>query len=213
MDRRKFVIGAGSLAAGGAAALGTGAFSSVEANRTLDIAVKGDASSYLRMVEGPNENVAEDVVDITSGTVELDFNGDAAGDTDNGGLNQNAVTQFANVLTVENQGTTEVIFGVDTTPLNDKSWIENFNVFAHGDDGSPEYDGSYFDDGGDAYPPSVSTPSGNQDELVDLGVGHEVDLSFAINTNDESKDPTPATIEFIAIEKGGRNDNTQGDNF
>ena len=33
MDRRKFVIGVGSLAAGGAAAMGTGAFSAASMNR------------------------------------------------------------------------------------------------------------------------------------------------------------------------------------
>jgi hypothetical protein len=212
MERRKFVIGAGSLAAGGAAALGTGAFSSVEANRTMDIAVRGDANAYLTLTEGPNTDVAEDVVDKTSDSIELDFNGDAAGNTDNGGLNQNAVTEFSNVLTVENRGTTGVIFGVDTTPLRSKSWINDFNVYAHNDSGSPEYDGDYFSANGN-YPASVSTSSGNQDPLIDLTVGEEIALSFQINTNDQVKDPTPATIEFIAIEKGGRYDNTEGDNF
>jgi len=212
MQRRNLLIGMGSLAAGGAAAMGTGAFSSAEANRTLDIAVKGDSSAYLALEEGPNTDVAQDAVDVTSGTIELDFNGDDAGDDNGGGLNQNAVTEFTNILAARNQGSTGIIFGVDTTPLRSKSWINDFNVYAHNDPGSPEYDGEYFSANG-AYPASVSTPSGNQDPLVDLNVGEEVDLSFQVDTNEESQSETVANIEFIAIEKGGRYDNTSGDNF
>ena len=207
-NRRKFLAGLGALASGSAAAVGTGAFSSAQANRTLDVEVAGDANAYLAIEEGPNTDVAEDVVTKSSGTVSLDFDGN---NTEASGLNQNATTEFTNILTVENQGTTGVIFGVDTSALNDASWVDDFNVYAHNDAGSPEYDGEYFNTNG-SYPAEVSTPSGNQNTLVDLTAGEPVDLSISIDTNDNTADGN-VTLPFIAVEKGGRYDNTQGDNF
>jgi hypothetical protein len=210
MDRRKFIAAIGSLAAGGAAATGTGAFTSAQADRTVSIDVVGDSSAYLALRKGPSSDVANDVVDTTGGEVTIDLDGTG---TQASGLNRDATTQFANILTVENQGTDEVIFGVDTTGINDNNWIGDFNIFAHNDSGSPEYQGSYFNTNGD-YPAGVSTSSGNTDTLVDLTAGETIDLSISIRTN--SNVPTNAVdlrLPFIAVEKGGRNDNTKGNNF
>ena len=50
MDRRKFVIGMGSLAAGGAAAMGTGAVSQFNSgDRTIEVETVGDASAYIAL--------------------------------------------------------------------------------------------------------------------------------------------------------------------
>jgi hypothetical protein len=208
MQRRKYLAAVGSLAAAGAAGLGTGAFTSVQADRAMAIEVSGDAQAYLALTKGPNVDVANDVVDTSGDQVKLNFDGS---NTQAGGLNEDGITQFANVLTVENQGTTEAIFGVDTSSIINNPSIEDFNVYAHNDTGSPEYDGEYFDTNG-SYPAGVSTPNGNQDPLVDLAVGEAVDLSFQINTNGNNLD-ADLTLPFIAVEKGGRNDNTNGDNF
>jgi hypothetical protein len=211
MQRRKFIAGVGSLAAGAAAVTGTGAFSSAQANRTVNIEVTGDASAYLGLSEGPNTDVAQEVVANTGDTTTLNFNANFSGSAGGSGLNQNAITEFTNILTTTNQGTSEVIFGVDTSNIVSKSWIDDFNIYAHNDNGSPEYDGQYFNANG-SYPADVSTPSSNQNPLVDLTTGEAVDLSVQISTNDTTAD-TSVTLPFIAVEKGGRYDNTQGDNF
>ncbi len=52
MDRRKFVLSVGALAGGGSLALGTGAFSSVEAERDVGVTVADDASAYLAFSRG-----------------------------------------------------------------------------------------------------------------------------------------------------------------
>lgn len=52
MDRRKFVLSVGALAGGGSLALGTGAFSSVEAERDVGVTVADDASAYLGIQPG-----------------------------------------------------------------------------------------------------------------------------------------------------------------
>ena len=50
MERRKFMIGIGSLAAGGAAAMGTGAFETQEANRQLRVKVKRDQNGAIQLL-------------------------------------------------------------------------------------------------------------------------------------------------------------------
>ena len=49
MNRRNVLIGLGTVAAGGGAAIGTGAFSQVEAERTVNIGVNGDASAAVEL--------------------------------------------------------------------------------------------------------------------------------------------------------------------
>ncbi|PSP95317.1 hypothetical protein BRC84_03380 [Halobacteriales archaeon QS_1_68_44] len=66
MNRRNVLIGLGTVAAGGGAALGTGAFSQVEADRTADFTVTSDDSALLKLsgdgtyvtskTPGPNGN-------------------------------------------------------------------------------------------------------------------------------------------------------------
>lgn len=97
----------GSLAAGGAAAMGTGAFTSVSANRSIDVTTADDNNALLAIEADDTPNATE-YVDTSGGTVSLDFT-----NTDSGGsgVNQNAVTVFDDLLNVTNQGTQAVIVG------------------------------------------------------------------------------------------------------
>ena len=55
MERRKFVVGLGSLAAGGAAAMGTGAVSQFSSgNRTIEVEVVGDQAAYVALQKPDN---------------------------------------------------------------------------------------------------------------------------------------------------------------
>jgi len=88
MKRRKFVIGLGSLTAGGAAATGTGAFSAMTADRDADIEVVNDASALVALdPQLPSETVREE-------------NGELYIDTDpnneDTGLNPNSEYHFGN---------------------------------------------------------------------------------------------------------------------
>jgi hypothetical protein len=101
MQRRKFIAGMGSLAAAGAAGIGTGAFTNVSATREINIETEGDASAYLRM-------------DATSGQ------NSKYTDTDGGGMvrvtlddvNKDAKSNFLELFEIENQGTQDVILYV-----------------------------------------------------------------------------------------------------
>jgi hypothetical protein len=80
MNRRNVLIGLGTVAAGGGAALGTGAFSSVQADRQVSVETAGDASGFLTL-EGDGayvENDSSDTLTIDLGALEDEaFNQDA----------------------------------------------------------------------------------------------------------------------------------------
>ena len=79
MERRKFVIGLGSLAAGGAAATGTGAFTAATVPRQADIGVQNDSNAYLQLRAGGARGVGERVGKDGDGELYIDFDEDAGG--------------------------------------------------------------------------------------------------------------------------------------
>lgn len=98
MNRRNVLVGLGTIVAGGGAALGTGAFSSVEANRSVSVTTAGDAnalvgfnitSSLLQGSEGAdNEMIQFDLEDLNIGATtrfdggfEITNNRETEGDT------------------------------------------------------------------------------------------------------------------------------------
>lgn len=109
MQRRKFVIGMGALTSGAAAAVGSGAFSSVTATRDVDVSVADDASAYLRLeaTDGANADYVTD--DGNGGTLSIDLSPSNDGVTGGGeGINPDAVTRIDDLFAVENQGTQTV---------------------------------------------------------------------------------------------------------
>jgi len=73
MERRKFLIGMGSLAAGGAAATGTGAFTSQTlSDRQVTAEVTADSNGMVGLEAGSLPSVSE----TGSGDLQLDLSGD-----------------------------------------------------------------------------------------------------------------------------------------
>jgi len=97
-NRRKFIAGLGALATGSAAAMGTGAFSSVRAERAISVETAGDVNAYLGL------DASESVyAEQTGSTLELQFDGSNSGQ-DGNGLNANADSVFQNVFSIKNNG-------------------------------------------------------------------------------------------------------------
>lgn len=109
MQRRNFLVGLGTIAAGSAAAVGTGAFSSVSAERSVSVQVKSDTNAYVG-IDGDPAYTSE-----TNGTLEINFDGNGEGGT---GLNGDATTEFTDLLTVTNQGTDLALVWVNLNDLN-----------------------------------------------------------------------------------------------
>jgi len=126
MKRRKFVVGLGSLAAGSAAAMGTGAFSVVQADREKTTAIRNDNNAYLAF-----KNPRNPYASYNNGLIEFDFS------SDNGhggqGLNDVADTRFNNLFEVENQGTNDVYVWLATDEPN-SGLYQSFECIIEGTD-------------------------------------------------------------------------------
>jgi hypothetical protein len=106
MQRRKFIAGMGSLAAAGAAGIGTGAFTSVQAQRNVAVSVATDENAYLGLEATGDRATVED------GQLKIDFSGSSNGAR---GLNPDSRTAFTDLFTIENQGDNDVVIAVGTT--------------------------------------------------------------------------------------------------
>ena len=103
MKRRTMILGLGTAAGG--LAVGTGAFTSVAADRDVTVEVTGDADAFLSLnpLDNPGNGEYAEVDD--SGEFFLQLTETAEGGS---GLNPEAVTPAADVFEVENQGTEEI---------------------------------------------------------------------------------------------------------
>jgi hypothetical protein len=117
MNRRKFLIGAGSLAAGSAAAMGTGAFTSVEANRTVTVSTAEDSDALLRM-EATSDNANSEYATTQNGEISIDLGG-LTGNEQGSGVNQNATTRVFDIFTIQNQGTQPAIVYAQPSSLKE----------------------------------------------------------------------------------------------
>lgn len=178
MDRRKFLIGAGSLAAGGAAAMGSGAFTSVTANRDITVNVADDSDAYLSIEPADTANGDAYASTNSDGNIKLDFT-DSAG-VSGEGINDRAVVTFEDVLTITNQGSQEVALGIDFGP-------EGFD---------DEYSGNL-----GAVAPTGDILRGDASRAgVTLGVGKSIDTGFFFNLKqDENFDDAIEDLETVTF--------------
>jgi len=109
LTRRNALIGLGSLVAGSGALVGTGAFSSVSADRTVNISSAGDGSAQLGI------SVSGDLAGSNNDTIQFDLSSN--------GVNLDATTRFDGVLTITNNGTNAV--DVDIQDGSDDSMIDD----------------------------------------------------------------------------------------
>ncbi|OYR83469.1 hypothetical protein DJ72_07275 [Halorubrum distributum] len=126
MERRKFVIGVGSIAAGGAAAIGTGAVDTIQAERGMAVDVAGDGAAYLGII--PNTDSEFVKTTNTNGQVRLDFASDHNGGK---GVNTDGVTAARPAYTLKNQ-TTETLYVEVNNPLRNPEYTSSAtnNTFA-----------------------------------------------------------------------------------
>ncbi len=102
----------GALGGGGAIVTGTGAFTSVQADRDVAVQVADDANAFLALeATGPNAPYT----DTSDGQLGIDLTSDNATGAGGQGVNTDAVTVIADLFEVRNQGTQEI--EVEITPL------------------------------------------------------------------------------------------------
>lgn len=85
LNRRNVIFGLGTVVAGGGVAFGTGAFSQVEADRTITVDVTDDQNAFVSIT--PNTNTDLVTVDGDTGQIMIQWNADDFGGS---GAHQNA---------------------------------------------------------------------------------------------------------------------------
>lgn len=131
MRRRNALIGIGTLTAGAGIIASTGAFTSVNADRSVSVETTGDGSAALQLTAANTR--AEQYVSTTDGTIELTLDK----------LNIGAKTLFNPLVTITNNSDNEIDLGLSLTGDAD---MENYVSFmVNGDTGSNDIpaDGSY----------------------------------------------------------------------
>jgi hypothetical protein len=187
MQRRTLLAGIGSIAAGGAAVIGTGAFTQVSANRDVTVSVADDSDSRLairraRKSDGSlHANAAEYVVEEGDGTLALDLSN----------LNQDGTTIIDALLDFKNLGTQPINVG---------------EVDPSGHPGSFYAEGQFGDGQGDSFDVDDWDNSG---QVVSTGIGAGETLQnvgyFISNPEDSgiTKSGTTFEVTFQATRVGG----------
>jgi len=98
MNRRKYILGVSSLATGSAAAVGTGAFSSVEADRDIRVEIADDTDAFLALVPTSEYAIEE------NGIFSLNLSPDNPTNAGGEGVNTNATTIIEDAFKIKKSG-------------------------------------------------------------------------------------------------------------
>lgn len=183
MNRRQLLAGLGAAAAGGGAALGTGAFTSVEADRSVNVSVADEDQAYLALdkLSAASYPNATFVSQNASTGISIDIN-DATGTEDDGdGVGLDSVYEFDNLFQVKNQGTQDVDLSITT--LSDSDF-------------DPDASGLSveFYDGTDSST-SLDPDTGSS---VTISTGNSVNIGLKITTDEPSVDDFDADATVSA---------------
>ena len=183
MKRRKFILGVGTVAAGSAATVGSGAFTSVEAERNINVETAVDSDAFLELdTRGdPERSVDGDQVEFEFPSLAEQTNNDPNPQNPQG-LGSDSVYRFASdvdggtLLRITNSGTQSVdVFARQDDSDPDEPEVALFNVDADG--------------------PGLLTPESPHEGL---GTGEELRVGFQIDTTDVDVDGYTVTLTIVA---------------
>jgi hypothetical protein len=148
MKRRQVLAALGAVSGSGALLTGTGAFTSVSADRNIAVRVADDSNAFLRLAPCPGSDNGG-YVDNSNGLLTIDLSESNGNDPPAGkGVNLNAVSVFDNVFQIANQGTQDVCvdFEVDVPQIPSGADVPERYDFGPGDPAVVFYRGSSRDD-------------------------------------------------------------------
>jgi len=187
----------GSVTAAGAAGIGTGAFTSVSADRNLAIDTAGDANAFLSITKAKDDdgdvypNAGEYVEIDGNGVVSLDFTQSEDTDGTASGINRNAQTIFDNLLDIKNNGTQDVVLSVNSDLIASQGGF--LGIYAEGEQGNPD-DGS-------------GLSSSDTDQTMTLSPGDIAsNIGVYIPKGSSTSDLSGGTLTFVAEKVGGNQD-------
>ena len=171
MERRKFLVGMGGTAVGASALIGSGAFSRVESQRAMRIAVAEDSDAYLGLKQGSSESADNYVEEDENGHLEVDI---GENPNEGEGVNSNSLTFFDNMIEVCNQGKEDAHVYVDFEA--DHGAIDFYTGEAQGSQG---------DEG--------ITLGGTADDPLAVDVGECREVGIRVDTGKGDADTVDAT--------------------
>jgi len=195
MERRKFIAGIGSLAAAGAAGIGTGAFTTARVDRSISAEISGDSAAYL----GLDASISE-YANQNGDKLELVFDG-SNGQNGNG-LNADSDTAFHNVFRIQNNGTNTIRAQVQDIP-DDSPMV--FKYTSDPDDTTTLTDQTYFPNSPQPLVDTSYGPSGSQNSgYLDLDPGDDayVHISFFLRDEGDAADDVTTNLSAAPSEFG-----------
>ena len=135
MQRRKFIVGLGSLAAAGAAGMGTGAFSQAEATRSVDVDVANDSDGFLQLNITGDSLESTEYVNYEDGqlSIEIDEVGNSGFAPAGEGLNPDATFDFDNLFQILNATQDDLAVAIDKSGLDNPDAFTFYGHFTNGD--------------------------------------------------------------------------------
>jgi hypothetical protein len=140
----------------------SGAFTTVQADRTAEVNVAGDAGALVA-IEPHTSNNGDAYAENESGQVELSLIGEFDNDQDPAGINQDALTNVNFVINITNQGSQTANVSIERTGTN--AGVLGF-VNGTADSGT-----------------NMTAPAGNSNTI---GPGETIEVSITIDTRDSS---------------------------
>lgn len=193
-NRRKFLAGLGALASGSAAAIGTGAFTSVEADRTVNVAVADDANAYLSL-DDIDSSPNSEYVDVSGEQIILNLDSTNSGGS---GFNAGAETRIDDLIRVANQGTQTI----------------NIWVTLGAESGDTFDDDTLYFYPGDATDTALNNGEGNSDgnNVLGLTPGESAKLGVLVDLGDVSDvEETPTATFHADVEAGAAGNSDKAD--
>lgn len=203
MERRKFIAGLGSLTAAGAVGIGTGAFTSVSADRSVSVALEGDDDALLQIQpsDGPNADYA------TQNGNTLEINIDDTNSVGGDGLNDDARTIIRDVFKITNQGTQDVYVFIENEDIPDGVGVfSDYPANAESGAGTPSSGPSEPTTGiGEGSQSKTGAPDHPIPERIKVPVGETMDeIGFSFKTGsrgsfDPSDFPVDIPIQAVSV--------------
>jgi hypothetical protein len=195
MKRRTFIAAFGSTVTGGAAVFGSGAVTSVSANRSVSVEVAADATAFLALEPGDSDLVTQE-----NGTLAVHLDGAGTLGT---GVNMDAVTTIGDpanpadeyAFKIRNLGTDSLMVKLNYY-FENPGWIE------------PNTDQSFLrfeiHDSGD-YTQSSSQTYPEQGSSLDHSLGHPTGAAFGSNPDDERLEVGEEYYMTLTVDTTGSN--------
>lgn len=203
MERRKFLIGAGSAAVGSSALVGSGAVSSITADRDADLRIATDANAYLGLEANPDHPYV-----TQTGDGVITFNFDGSGVSGNG-INNRADTTLEDAFDINNQSDRSQFVWASFTDADGNAVdptsgaARSVELLANGDraESDPQRDITFPKDDSKADHPETSRTLGQTANVgaIELGSGSgsSVEMRFLVYGSNGARD-SPFRIVFHA---------------